>query len=231
MLLDLIKKTRHNLRHGLFLLSVFIRLPRIGIEIEPFYLFHEGLFDERGLCVRPGLWPCEVCLLTPNDMQIISGFSDSGFSEKQLLNMLSGSCQCLGVKYRGHIVAYQLYSLRRCRINRFSFPLKNDEAYLFGAVTIRKYRGKNLAPYLKYSLYKHLRDIGRTNCFAIANLFNAPSIKFRKKLNARILRLFLYINFFKKYRRIILLKDYKRWKPVHPSSRGEDFRVTWKQEA
>ena len=89
-----------------------------------------------------------------------------------------------------------------------SFLLKKDEAYLFDARTFQTYRGKNLAPYLRYELYKHLEKMGRSNLYSITEFFNIGAIKFKKKLKVRPLKVYLHVTFFKKYYYTILLKRY-----------------------
>jgi hypothetical protein len=41
------------------------------------------------------------------------------------------------------------------------FPLNSNEAYLFDAYTLPLFRGKNMAPCLRYHVYKELEKAGK----------------------------------------------------------------------
>ena len=192
---------------------IFGRLAKIGLEISPYYLVQEGLSDESVLKLKPELDPCQPGFLEPSDMKAISSISDgpSGMiPEDKLMGRLANGCKCFGIKHNGEIAAYMWCSLRECTDKSLSFKLKNDESYLFDACTVKAYRGKNLAPYLRYQLYRYLAEIGRTRCYSITTLFNSSSVRFKEKLKARNLRLYLYINLFDKLQWNLLLRDYER---------------------
>ncbi len=101
-----------------------------------------------------------------------------------------------------------LIELNDFNYNREKFQLKSNEAYLFHMYTIEAHRGKNLAPYLRYQSYLMLRDMGRNKIYSITQYFNKSSKRFKKKLNARNLQLFMYIILFKKYHYHFLIKTY-----------------------
>ena len=98
--------------------------------------------------------------------------------------------------------------VRRFRSKLVSCPLMEDEAYLFGAATFPAYRGKDLAPYLRYKLYEHLYRMGRTKVYSITLALNYPAMRFNEKLQAKPLRLGLYICLFRKCRFDITLREY-----------------------
>ncbi|MGB5203659.1 MAG: hypothetical protein WBN63_05670 [Eudoraea sp.] len=89
-----------------------------------------------------------------------------------------------------------------------TFNLKENEAYLFDMYTFEAHRGKNLAPYLRYQSYLMLKDIGRDKIYSITQYFNKSSKRFKKKLNARNLQLYINIIIFKKYQHHFVLRSY-----------------------
>jgi len=174
------------------------------VRIIPCYLFRERLLQEEGLNVKPRLDGCEIAPLQSFDIRAISAHPEVIESEDVLRERLANGCLCLGLKHRGDIIAYTW-----CNLRDGPFGLKDDEAYLFNARTFKAYRGKNLAPYLRYQLYRHLARTGRTKFLSTNSLFNSSAIKFKKKLKAKPCKLFLQISLFKKYNWNILLKDYE----------------------
>jgi DNA modification methylase len=94
-------------------------------------------------------------------------------------------------------------------VNGRTFEIKPNEAYLLNMWTFHGYRGRNLAPYLRYESYKLLNKRGRTFKYSITDYFNKSSIKFKNKLNAKHLYLYLSIVLFRKYKWNFTLKKYE----------------------
>lgn len=95
-----------------------------------------------------------------------------------------------------------------CNFTPHSVSMKRNEAYLFSMYTMHEFRGMNLAPYLRYKTYECLRKMGKDTFYSISEYFNYSTLKFKKKLNARNLKLILYIELFKKVRRSFTLREY-----------------------
>jgi hypothetical protein len=150
-----------------------------------------------------------TAFLEPSDMKTISASPEVSHSEDELLDRLAAGCLCLGMKHNGEIVAYSWCNLRRLSYGMLNFPLKENEAYLFDARTFEAYRGYRLAPYLRYELYKHLAGLGRKRLFSCTSLLNTSAVKFKKRLQAKPIKVYLYFNFLDKYRFHISLKNYK----------------------
>ena len=74
--------------------------------------------------------------------------------------------------------------------------------------TFQSYRGKNLAPFLRYKMYEYLAQKGRTVFYSTTELFNPASMKFKRKLGAKRKKLCVSICFFKKYPLNLILKKY-----------------------
>ena len=84
----------------------------------------------------------------------------------------------------------------------------DNEAYLLNMWTFDAYRGKNLAPYLRYQCYLLLNNMGKDVSYSVTAYFNKSSIRFKNKLNAKHLKLYMYVGLFKKYHWNFLLKEY-----------------------
>lgn len=193
---------------------------RALVKVNFFYLVQEGRFGSGDLNLRPRLDHYEVRLLQPCDIGSITDHPETPESEEACQRWLAGGCICLYLMHKGNIAAYTWADLSKCEYQGLYFPLKKDEAYLFSARTFQAYRGKNLAPYLRYELYRHLAAIGRIKAFSTSDFFNAASIKFKSKLNARPLRLYIQLTFFRKYRYTGLLKSYGSGIPPGWSNAG-----------
>jgi hypothetical protein len=203
-------KIRQKFTHRLVLKYIFDRLAEVGFKVMPYYLVQEGLVNEEELEINPKLELCFSSVLEPSDIEATCAKPEVSFAVGQIQESVAMGCQCFGIRYNGDIAAYMWYNLREC--HPLSLPLGEDEAYLFNAYTFKEYRGKNLAPYLRYQLYQHLESIGRTRLYSITEFFNTSAIKFKKKLKVRSLRLCLLIGLFKRYEWNIPLKNYNAGK-------------------
>jgi hypothetical protein len=200
------------IQENAFLHFIYRSMSKV-VKVVPYYLFQEFLTDEKELDLKPDLDRWKICVLAPSDMKEISANPDVNESEDILLERLTTGCVCLGLKHNGAIAAYTWSNLKECFYETiFSFPLKENEAYLFDARTFKAYRGKNIAPYLRYQLYKHLAQIGRTKFYSVTIIPNTSSVVFKTKLKARRLKLYLGIKLFNKYRYNVRLKDYSTQK-------------------
>jgi hypothetical protein len=183
----------------------------VGIRISPYYIVLEGLFDGNQSDLEKGFDGYDIGFLGPQDMKEISVIPgpDRVFSEEKLLLRLKEGKKCLGVKYRGEIVAFTWFDLVECSSMFYRFSLKKDEAYLFDAHTLMSFRGKGIAPYTRYQCYKELAKLGRDKLFSISECFNTPSIRFKMKMDAKLLELGLFVELFKKWRFNSRLKRYR----------------------
>ena len=103
---------------------------------------------------------------------------------------------CLALKHQGRLVAFTWCDLNECTFRGHRFRLKDNEAYLFDMYTIEKYRGKGIAPYLRFQLYRELRKLGRVKLYSVSGYLNKSAVKFKDKLGAKQLKLGIYINLF-----------------------------------
>jgi hypothetical protein len=204
-----VTEIQQKYKNRIILNTIYRRLKRKKIEIHLYYLVQESLNIEEIPKIEPRLKPLVTKFLEPSDIRIIASKAERDHSEEEMLKMLSEGCKCLGIKHNGEIVAYTWYDPLRCNTRLLSFQLEEDEAYLYSARTFSTHKGKSLAPYLRYELYKHLHQAGCKRLYSITSFSNIPAIMFKRKLNAKPLRLYLYIKIFNKYQYNFPIKKYK----------------------
>lgn len=205
----IVDQIREKFRYRLVLRTVLRVLGCRGIIIVPYYLTQESLKPEAAPNVDPELGPVAACLLTPAEIEEVFTHPESK-SMGDEATLVKERCLCFGLKVNGQVAACTWCNLRRCHSDLNSFPLKEDEAYLCSAVTFKAQRGKNLAPLLRYELYKYLNQTGRSNFYSITEYFNTPARKFKEKLGARQLKLGLHVNLFNRCRWNMTLRKYRR---------------------
>jgi hypothetical protein len=205
--LSLMQKIGIKIRYGMVLQVIKNRIGRLGIDIVPYIFFQEGTVEVKMPEIKGSVSDYQFEFLGQTDMKTISE-SNSGFMEEEYLGFLADGGICLGMKLGNQIAAFMWINIKERGFKETIIPLKSDEAYLWNMYTMESFRGINLAPYLRYKSYELLKGMGRDKLYSISEYFNTPAIKFKLKLNAKRLRLGLYIKLFKKYHWDITLRSY-----------------------
>jgi ribosomal protein S18 acetylase RimI-like enzyme len=184
-------------------------LAKAGLQITPYFLTLE-LDTENNNIKLPSKLENVVCsFITPSEIEKIYNHTETkGYSLTEK-SFPDDKILCFALTHEQEIMSFIWCDLTRCRWPISPFPLKQDEAYLFSAYTYKKYRGMNLAPYLRKQLYTALCGTGRTRIYSHTEYFNTPAIHFKKKLNVKNIKLSLYIKLFSKYKWTITLKKYQ----------------------
>lgn len=205
---SLLKRLRYRFKYGLFTKTFQDRLARVGIKVFVFYLVEERLDESLQHSFETGFERFEFTPLGSHDMQVIAKLPYRSSSKEDLLKKLASENICFGLKHQGQLAAFTWADLRECHDKMIRFPLRDNEAYLFDAFTFGQFRGRNIAPYIRYQCYKALNAIGRDTFYSLSELLNTPSIRFKQKLGARFIKLFLYVELFGKLCRSWKLRDY-----------------------
>jgi ribosomal protein S18 acetylase RimI-like enzyme len=203
------QKIRQKLRYGLMMKVVLDRFAMMGLQILPFYLVEERLSEEVAPAFEKGFEDLEIVPLGPEEMETVARVRDHEFSREELLERLKRGNQCLGVKQDGALAAFTWADLSECTSEWWRFPLKDNEAYLFDAYTLEAFRGRGIAPYMRYACYMALNRMGRDRFYSVSEVFNAPSLRFKERLRARLLSLWVSVQLFRRYRWTWKLKDCK----------------------
>lgn len=195
------------LRNGLFFHGVRNRLAKIGVDMMPYYWVLEGGEDIDPPKIRGDESGFKISYLNESELAYIQN-SISGIAHKDLLKYFNEGQICIGLKHYDEIAAYMFIKRGDFTFRGRTFKLEENEAYLCNMYTFESYRGKNLAPYLRYHSYTLVKELGIEKNYSVSEYFNKSTIKFKNKLKSRPLKLFLSIILFKKRHKNYLLKSY-----------------------
>lgn len=199
-----------RLKYGTLFEALQFRLESMGIVIAPYYWIQEGTNDLDRLQIKNDFNDYTFGFFGPDELKLIAASEAWGHSEDDLLARLKDGEKCFGAKYHDEIAAFMWIDLEKWFIKRHGMKLGGNEAYLFEMYTMKPFRGRGIAPYLRYQSYRFLKEIGRDRLFSYSDYFNHPSIRFKQKLNARFLKICIYIELFNKYHWNWILKDCHR---------------------
>jgi GNAT superfamily N-acetyltransferase len=186
-------------KYGTLFEAFQYRLESAGIIIAPYYWIEEGVqaLDPRRLA--GGFEDYTFGFFGPEEIKRIAAGESGGRAEDDMLARLESGQKCFGATCHGEIAAFMWIDLAHWFIRRHSARLAADEAYLFDMYTLKPFRGKGIAPYLRYQSYQTLREMGKNRFFSYSDYFNHPSIRFKQKLNARFLKTCLYVELFNRF--------------------------------
>ena len=203
---SVVKRYTDIIRNGLFLFGLRNRLDRLGININPYYWVQE----EFTKCDKPLLRDDEnnytLKHLNIDDVKAIA--KNHGPSFDKMIKGLENGQVCIGLECKGEIACYTFVEYNSFDFNGKYYKLKPNEAYLLHMWTFHNFRGRNLAPYLRYKVYRVLEEKGVDVKYSIYQYFNKSSIKFKKKLNSKHHFLCLNIVLFNKIKWNFILKEY-----------------------
>jgi GNAT superfamily N-acetyltransferase len=181
---------------------------RAVILVKRFYYVREALRAEIPEHLTKMPEGFEFSAFKRDDVLAISRLEERRGYARYVVDNLNKGDACLGVKCHGKIVAFTWYSLVRSDPELYPVSMKENEAYLYDMYVLKAYRGRNLAPTLRYRTYEVLRGIGRDTFYSVTELPNSASTRFKQKLGAQPVLLGIHIRLFKKYRVTWVLRRY-----------------------
>lgn len=188
--MGLMHGVREAARHGLLIHRSLERLRRLGVDLNPYLLFREGKGDTAApLTDLRSEFPSR--LLTPDDVPDVAAVSWA--TREQLSERVRQGHLCVLTRYQGRVAGYTWADLHSLNDAACDFVLGPGEAYLFDAYVVPEFRGRGLAPYLRYACYEELRTLGYHTFYSVSDYFNTPAVRFKRKLGAQSVRLYLEV--------------------------------------
>jgi hypothetical protein len=192
-----------------FLLYVTYALNRVGVQIVPYYLTLNSYKGDLPIKLAPELRDASCGFLAPSEIEQIYEHPETREFAPIEQDFGQDTFRCFAIKKNREIMSFVWCNLDRSHWAISPFALKQDEAYLFNAYTYRKYRGLNLAPYVRHEMDKALFQMGRTRLLSFTEFLNAPARRYKEKLGCRHLKLACYFKLFSRFHWTINLRDYR----------------------
>ncbi len=201
------KRFWNVIRNGLFFHGLRNRLARIGINIMPYYWVKEEVHNCEEPKIKGNVADYKLRNLNLEELTLICKDIDN-FIMDDLIDDFKNCDLCIGLENNKEIAAYMFIGLNGFDFKYRKIEILENEAYLFNMWTFHSFRGRNLAPYLRFKSYELLNEMGRDTKYSITEYFNKSSIKFKNKLNSKHLQLYLYIELFGTIKKHFLIRSY-----------------------
>jgi hypothetical protein len=194
------------IKNGLFWHGIRNTFAKIGFDFMP-YFWEIGSIDITPPRIRDDESKYQLSVFGEKEITFIKK-TVIGIAHKDLMNDLKNGDTCLGIKKNEKIAIYSFIKHQSFSFRGRDFVMKPHEAYVHNTYTFEAYRGKNLAPYLRYQSYEYLKNKGINTYYSISEYLNKPALRYKKKLNVKPLKLYLNVTLFKRWVFNFILKSY-----------------------
>ncbi len=201
-----IKWISNIIKNGLFLHGIRNTLAKIGFDFMP-YFWEVGSIDIEPPRIRDDESKYQLSVFGAEELTFVKN-NVIGITHKDLMNDLKNGDTCLGIKYEDKISVYSFIKHETFYIRGRKFVIKPSEGYVHNTYTFEAFRGRNLAPYLRYQSYEYLKAKGIDTYYSISEYFNKPTLKYKQKLKIKPLKLYLSVILFKRWVFNFTLKSY-----------------------
>lgn len=201
-------KIKRRMRYGLICYSLMEIFKKIGIKISPYYLYQENISENTHDELKKQSEEYSFKILGKNEIEPLE--EKYRMKHGELLKLMESGEVCIGMRLGEEIVAFSWVNYNEIRHKLTYFNLKDNEAYLKTMHTLESHRGRNLAPILRLKCYEILKHNGKDVVYSISEYWNGPAVRFKEKINAKKLKLILYVEVFNKFKRNYILKSYTK---------------------
>jgi GNAT superfamily N-acetyltransferase len=160
------------------------RLARIGLICYPYYIVREIPLPRPELDANSTGF--EARFLDESELSTISEIQERPRDLSRIRERLEYG-NCFGVWIAGELAAYSWYSTRDVPAavgGHALCSLPPNTMYLYDAYVRPKFRGQQIAGFMRHRLHDALRRKGAEYCISISLAFNKSTRKFKAKLGA-----------------------------------------------
>lgn len=184
------------------------RLANWGFECRFFIIFRERLSYVGPRAFGPEFDDYETVMLGPEDMGQFDRVDGRNQTSDVLVQRLKEGKQCMALRQGDTIVSFTWFDPNATDYTPCRYPNTDNGVYLFDAHTLKAFRGRGLAPYMRYQCYEVLKRMGRENFYSATEYTNRAAYRFKEKLNAEKVLLYLRFRLFGWFDRTWILKRY-----------------------
>lgn len=202
-----IKSILAIIKHGMFWHGVRNNVARLGLDAMPYYWSKTTMQSVKAAAIKTNDLDLKLSVFGASEINFIKS-SIIGIEDKDFLDYLKNGETCLGLKQQNEIVAFLFIRKHSFYFRKRYFNIGENDSYLHSMYVFEKYRGKNIASYLRYQSFKLLEKENITNFYSISEYFNKSAIKYQRKSNSEPIKLYLSLIIFKKRNLNFTLKSF-----------------------
>ncbi|MCB2208714.1 MAG: hypothetical protein KQH67_10520 [Bacteroidetes bacterium] len=175
-------------------------LKLLKIYINPYFVYQEFTHAFEDNYQQIPLQEIKIRLLEKKDLIKILSFPDRLDSLERLQNRLNRGDIGISAWHHNDLIAFSWANITSFEFLSTKFNLFENEAYLYDAYTSNEFRGKRMAYFLRYELYKILEEKRIDKLYSVSLKYNTAAVKFKKNINAEIIGSGYQVNVFNKWK-------------------------------
>lgn len=195
------------IKHGMFWQGVRNNFARLGVDAMPYHWSKTTVHSVKTPIIKTQDLDLKFSVFGPSEINFIKS-NIIGIEDKDLSDYLKNGETCIGLKHQDDIVAFLFIRKQSFYFRKRHFILGENDSYLHSMYVFEKYRGQNIASYLRYQGFKLLEKENITNFYSISEYFNKSAIKYQRKSNSQPEKLYLSLIFFKQRNINFTLKSF-----------------------
>lgn len=177
-------RLKNRLSYGLLTQELLDRLASLGLILYPYYVvrelpLHRPEYDTDSI-------DFEARFLDGSELSLVSEIPERTRDLSRIRARLEHG-NCFGVWVMGEFAAYSWYSTKDVPAavgGAALCPLPPNTLYLYDAFVRPRFRGQQVAGFMRHKLHSALRDNGAECCVSISLAFNTSTRRFKAKLGA-----------------------------------------------
>lgn len=195
------------IKNGMFWHGVRNNLARLGLDVMPYYWSKTTIQSVKATVIKANDLDLKLSVFGASEINFIKS-TIIGIEDKDFLDYLKNGETCIGLKQQNDIVAFLFLRRHSFYFRKRYFNLGENDSYLHSMYVFEKYRGKNIASYLRCQSFNLLEKENITNFYSISEYFNKSAIKYQRKSNSQPQKLYLSLIIFKKKTLNFTLKSF-----------------------
>ena len=196
------------IKHGLFWHGVRNNIARLGIDVMPYNWSKTTIQEFEIPTHKLNNLDLKIYVFGESELTFIKN-TIIGIEEKDFIQYLKNGETCIGLKHDEDIVAFLFVRRTSFDFRKRRFNLGKNDCYIHSMYVFEKFRGKNVATYLRYQVFKLLEQENITNIYSITEYFNKSALKYQRKLNTKPKKLYLSLVLFKQRHMNFTLKRFQ----------------------
>lgn len=195
------------IKHGLFWHGIRNNFARLGLDAMPYHWSKTTIQSAREPTIKADNLDLKFSVFGESEINFIKS-NIIGIADKDLLDYFKNGETCIGLKHQDEIVAFLFIRKHSFYFRKRYFSLGENDSYLHSMYVFEKYRGKNIASYLRYQGFNLLAKENISTSYSISEYFNKSAIKYQRKSNSQPIKLYLSLILFRKKTMNFTLKTF-----------------------
>jgi hypothetical protein len=177
-------RLKSRLSYGLLTQELLDRLASFGLILYPYYVVREMPLQRPEYDTNN--CDFEARILDESELSIVSEIPERPRDLSRIRARLEHG-NCFGVWVMGEFAAYSWYSSKDVPAavgGAALCPCPSNTLYLYDAFVRPRFRGQQVAGFMRHKLHSALRSNGAQCCVSISLAFNKSTRRFKAKLGA-----------------------------------------------